>query len=243
MATALAEAHIAAQARLRELAVQTVLATWDGLGAYDAANVAPWLQVVVPLVAGAQRQSAALTNAFLARALGRPPAPVNLAAVTGAAIRAGTPPAIVYRRPFVTVWTGLRDGTPWTEAVNAGRARAGASAAMDVQNTMRHTLLTIGSADKEILGFARVPDADACDFCRLVAGKRYLTSTLMEVHPRCGCGVDVITAANRGDFTGKPSHDLEISSGPVTAKVVQHGELGALLVDGHDHFTGPDEIH
>lgn len=241
MASALAEAHIAAQARLRDLAVQTVLATWDGLESYDAASVAPWLQVVVPLLAGAQRQSAALTNAFLSRALGRPVVPLDLAAVTGAAIRAGTPPAVVYRRPFVTVWTGLRDGARWADAVAAGRDHAGASAAMDVQNTMRHTLHTIGSADTEILGFRRVPDANACEFCRLVAGKRYLTSTLMEVHPRCGCGVDVITAANRGDFTGKPSNDLEIS-GPVIAKIVQHGELGSLLVDGHQHFTGPDEI-
>lgn len=252
----LEEAHILAQARLRELTVQAVGMAWRSLLAYDIANVAQFLSMVVPLILAAQRQSATLTSMFLATAL-HPPArvlvpapappriaalPVDLEQVTGAAIRAGTPPEVVYRRPFVTVWTMLQEHTPWAEAVNAGLARAQASAAMDVQNTMRHTLKLIGDAEPMILGYRRIPDASACEFCKLIAGRRYLTSELQPVHPRCGCGVGVITEANRGDFTGKSENDLRIAGDGIVAAVREHGELGPLLVSADDHFTGPSEL-
>lgn len=258
----LEEAHILAQARLRELAVQGVTTAWQSLLAYDVANVAQFLAMVVPLILAAQRQSAMLTSTFLASSLAavpdvpptsvlpaplRPraaplPASVDLARVTGAAIRNGTPPEVVYRRPFVTVWSMLQERKPWADAVHAGLARAQASAAMDVQNTMRHTLKVVGDAEPTILGYRRVPDASACAFCKLIAGRRYLTSDLQPVHARCGCGVGVITEANRGDFTGKSENDLSITADGVTAAVRMHGELGPLLVDGHDHFTTEHDI-
>lgn len=232
----LAEAHIQVQARLRALTVQTVANAWTGLAAYNVANVAQFLAIVVPLVLAAQRQSAALTNAYLGQAMGRPPLPLDVTKVIGPAIRAGTPTATVYERPFVTTWTALKKHTPYVEAVHAGQERATASAAMDVQNTMRHTLKLVGETDVMILGYRRVPDATACEFCKLIAGRRYLTSELQPVHPRCGCGVDVITAANRDEFFGKPENDL------AGVAVVEHGELGPLLVDPAHHFTSEDEI-
>lgn len=242
MATQAAEAHIAAQARLRALTVQAVATAWQRLPNYDAVSVAPFLSVVVPLVLAAQRQSAALTNAFLARALGRPPVGVDFAQVVGAAIRADTIPATVYRRPFVTTWTALSNDVAYPAAVNAGLERATGTAAMDVQNAMRHTLRLVGEFDPQILGYQRVPDASACPFCRLIAGQRYTTDQLMPVHNRCGCGVDVITEANRGDFTGNRDNDLNVTSDGLTAAVKTHGELGPVLVDGSQRFTGPDQL-
>jgi hypothetical protein len=252
----LEEAHILAQARLRALTVQAATVAWQSLLAYNVANVAQWLGMIVPLVLGAQHQSASLTSSFLAAAVQAPavapaarsvplasaPRPMDFTKVTGAAIRAGVPPQEVYRRPFVTVWTMLQEQKPWADAIAAGLARAQATVAMDVQNTMRHTLKLVGDAEPLILGYRRIPDATACEFCKLIAGRRYLTSELQPVHPRCGCGVGVITEANRGDFTGKSENDLAITANGITAAVKMHGELGPLLVDGHDHFTGPDGI-
>lgn len=250
------EAHIVAQAQLRELTVQGATLAWRSLSSYNTADAELFLKIAVPLVLAAQRQSAALTNAFLAQSLGRPPAAIDVAQVIGPAIRAGAEPAVVYRRPFVTTWTMLGEQKPYVQAVKAGLARAQATAAMDVQNTMRHTLRLVGDADEQILGYHRIPDADACPFCKLIAGRRYRTGILMEVHPRCGCGVGVITAANRDEFFGKETNDLAVAPGdelvhiirhpktpedPVVA-VAMHGELGPLLVDGRDHFTGPDVI-
>lgn len=239
MASPEAEAHIVVQERLRALTVQTVAAAWDGLPNYDEESVGPFLTVVVPLVIAAQRQSAMLTNAFLARELGRGPVDIDVEELIGPAVRNGTPPETVYRRPFVQTWTALKDHTPWEQAVRAGRERATGAAAMDVQNTMRHTLRAVGEADDLILGYRRVPDADACPFCKLIAGRRYLTADLMEVHPRCGCGVDVITAENRGDFFGKRSNDLAIPKG---VAFHDHGELGPLVGSPDHNFAGPEVL-
>lgn len=239
MASAVAEAHIEAQARLRALTVQVVAKAWDRLPNYDEESVAPFLALVVPLVLSAQRQSAALTNAFLARALRRSPVGVDVNRLVGAAIRNGAAPEVVYRRPFVQTWTALKDHTPWEQAVSAGRERATGAAAMDVQNTMRHTLRLVGDADPLILGYQRVPDGDACPFCILIAGRRYRTDQLLEVHPRCGCSVDVITEANRGDFTGNRENDLAIPKG---VAFHEHGELGPLVGSSDHSFTGPDAL-
>lgn len=290
MAT-VAEAHITAQARLQQLAVAGVGRAWDQLSDHHADQVAVFLAFVVPWILAAQRQSAALTTAFIAQAIGRPPAGIDVTRVIGAAIRSstpivadaaapapvpsvalpaptasaaplpaalrgGVPPEVVYRRPFVTVWTKLAENRPLPVAIAAGRAQAVGSAALDVQNTMRHTLVAVGEANPTIVGYRRVPNVDACPLCKLVSGRRYLTGVLMEIHVHCKCGVEVITAANRGDFFGKDDNDLAIAPGNEVIRIVKHpdtpdapapaialhGELGPLLVDGHDHFTGPDAL-
>jgi hypothetical protein len=255
MATA-AEAHIEAQARLRALAVQGVSTAWDRLASYDAPDVARFLAIVVPLVLAAQRRSASLTSAFIARSLRSSPIGFDIDMLIGAAVRNGTTPDVIYRRPFVTTWTALKDHTPYEQAVAAGREQATGSAAMDVQNTMRHTLQAVGEAERRILGYRRVPDGDACPLCVLASGRRYRTGVLMEIHNRCGCGVDVITSANRGDFFGKTDNDLAVApeSGVMrivkqgasreepTVAAVLHGELGPLLVNAAHKFTGPDDL-
>lgn len=227
----LAEAHILAQQQLREASAQGVGAAWDQLPAYDEENVDEWLSAVLPIVLAAQHRSAAYTDAFIAYETGRRPLGITRRLVTGAAARLGAVPAEVYRRPFVTVWSGLKNGKTWAESVAEGRRRAAAAAETDVQLTMRETLREVGDHDPNVVGFRRVPDSNACKFCVTVAGQRYRTDELMPIHTHCGCGVDVITRANRSDFTGQPDNDL---SGVVVA---DHGELGPVLVDAEHHFT------
>lgn len=275
-----AEAQIVVQTRLQQLVIAAVARAWDNLPGYNEADVAVFLRIVVPLILAAQRQSAAITNAYLARELGRPPAALDITRVIGAAIRsstpevvaavrehtpqleaavttpvapaapAGVPPEVVYRRPFVTTWTALARDKPMPEAIAAGRAHATASAAMDVQNTMRHTLVAVAELDGTILGFRRVPNADACELCKLAAGRRYRKSELIGIHEHCRCTVKVITAANRDDFVGKPENDLALNpgavlvnaDGTVAAATRLHGELGPVLVNANHRFTGPDEL-
>jgi hypothetical protein len=226
------DAHIEGQWRLRAQAAARTQAAWESLGSWDEADVDRFLTIVVPLILGAQRASSALTNAFLAFAVGRQPLPLDPDRITGAFLRAGSPPADVYRRPFVSYWAALKEGKPWDDAIGIGLERATSTAEMDVQLAMRQTLVEVGAQDAAILGYRRVPDGDACEFCRLIAGRRYLTADLLEVHNRCGCGVDVITAANRGDFTGKRDNDL-----PPQVAIHQHGELGPVIADAAHDFT------
>jgi hypothetical protein len=241
VSTQLVDAHIAQQAQLRARVAAAMAKAWDGLPNYDEASVEPFLAAAVPTTTAGQRASVALTGAFLARMLGRAPAGVDPAAVL-ALVRNGTPAREVYRRPFVTVWSDLKAGQPWEQAVQAGRDRAVSAVQTDVQLAMRQTLNVVGEADPAILGYRRVPDPGACVFCRLVAGQRYTTRDLMPIHNHCGCGVDVITAENRHLFGGNPKNDLSITKDGVTATIHEHGELGPVLTDGADHFTGPEAI-
>jgi hypothetical protein len=241
VADQLVAAHIAAQATLRDHAGAAMAHAWDGLGEYDEQNVAPFLAAAVPLTTAAQRSSVAVTAAFLARILHRQPTGTDAEHILGL-VRNGVSPREVYRRPFVTVWSSLQNGKPWQDAVKAGRDRAVSAVQADVQLAMRQTLNVVGETDPLILGYRRVPDPGACAFCRLVAGQRYKTRDLMPIHNHCGCGVDVITAENRHLFGGNPKNDLSITKDGVTATIHEHGELGPVLTDGNDHFTGPEAI-
>lgn len=224
MPSPLAEAHIVAQQRLRALLARAVAATWQGLPGYDEIDVGPWLDRVVPIVLAAQRQSAALTDAYVARLLGRQPLGVSSDAVTGAAVR-GVPPQDVYRRPFVTVWTALAAGTEWQQAVNAGLARATSTAEMDVQMASFKTYQAVQDADPRIRGYQRVADGGACAFCRTINGAFVKSADAAPLHNRCGCGLEPVL------------HDVTPTPLPDGVAVHHHGELGAVLGDPAHDFT------
>jgi hypothetical protein len=247
------QAHIVAQQRLRDLLTAAVLRAWDGLPGHDRADVDEWLTTVLPLVTGAQRQSAALTEAYIARALRRAPRGIPIGDVTGAAVRAGTTPEDVYTRPFITFWSALKNGDDFAAALAAGGARATNAAATDVQLTMRATAAETGSEDDDITGWERVPDGGACSLCLIASTQRYHSDDLMPIHAHCGCGVRPLTGdhghvINR-DLYGRLKAEGEIdkitrqraaqrdSPDPLEAEVVHHGELGPVLVDPAHHFT------
>ena len=220
-------AQLEAQRRLRATLTAGVRRAWADLPAYDEANVSEWLERVLPLVAAAQRTSSALTNAYLARMLGRQPMPVDVAAVTGAAVRAGAQPADVYRRPFVNVWTALKAGRPYTDAVASGAARAAGTAAIDVQLAARATSAAVQNADPRIIGYQRVADPDCCDYCRMIDGAFVKRADAMALHNGCGCGLEPV-------LRDAPETEPELPDG---VAVEAHGELGPVIVDPSDHFT------
>lgn len=233
----LAQGHIALMARIRTNLVATVERIWDALPGYDREDISTWLRLLLPVLLAHQRQASLGTQAYIARltqqqALGLDPDPII------AAIRGGVTPQEVYERPFVTLWSGLKEGRPFEEANATALERATSTAQTDAQLAMTHTLRAAGEADDLIVGFQRVPDATACDFCRICAGQRYKTHQLMPLHNRCGCGVDIITTANRHLFTrGNPKNDLRITEGDLTVAIREHGELGPVLTDAADAFT------
>jgi hypothetical protein len=145
-------------------------------------------------VRGAQLQSVAACEAFLTARLGVLPSGLpDEGALVGAGPRNGTPPEVVYRRPFVEVWSALADGVPWQDAVDRGLERAVSSAATDVQLSMRETARAVGGYEPGIYGFQRVPDGDACELCLIASTQRYHVEDLMPIHNLCGCGVEPLT--------------------------------------------------
>jgi hypothetical protein len=226
MASALAEAHIEAQARLRRIVASTVEQAWRRLPGYDRENLDEWTRTVVPMVMAGERASVNLTNAYLARALERQPLGINPDELIGSNLRDGIPPAEVYSRPFVTVWTALKEGKPYEDAVKAGLARAVGSVAIDIQMAMRSASDAIEQLDDGIYGYQRVADAGACTFCQTVDGAYVKSAAAMPLHNNCGCGLEPLTAPHR-----------LASKLPSGVAVHQHGELGPVLTDPAHDFT------
>jgi hypothetical protein len=226
----LAAIHLQAQARLRRLVAGAIAAAWQGLGSYDEEDVDQFVDAAVPIVLAGQVQAIALTEAFIVRRLGLVPIGLDPADLTGAAVRSGVGPEEVYRRPFVNVWTALGKSVPWDEAVNAGEARATASAEMDVQLSHRASYGALQQAEPRIRGYRRRANPDACSFCVLVNGAFVKSATAMPLHNRCGCGLDPVM------------QDVAVSSIPDGVAVHEHGELGPLLTDPAHDFTTANEI-
>lgn len=231
MASPLTNRQIQLQAQLRNRVVAATGRIWNALPGYDRENVDEWLSRVLPLVEAGQRQSAALTDAYLAAFLGRQALGIDPERVTGAGARNGTPPEAVYERPFVTVWTALGNGAVFTDAVNAGLARATGSAAMDVQMAMRATANAVQAESEGIFGFQRVADAGACTFCSEIDGAYVKFADAFPLHNNCGCGLEPLTAPH--------SRAATLPSG---VAVHRHGELGSVITDAAHDFTGPSAV-
>lgn len=241
MASQLADAQINAKQHLQRLIATIVATAWDSLPHYNRAQVDQFLSAVIPMAAAANQQSVLLTEGYLAQALGQTPVGLDAQQII-AGIRNGATPQEVYTRPFVTVWSALGRGVPWAQAVQAGRERAMSAAATDVQLSFTHTLVAAGSDGgySGITGYERVPDATACDYCNAAAGQVYHTGNLMPLHNYCGCGVEPIT-----DGSGRaPGGILSRFSGPggLQVAVHDHGELGPVLTNAADSFTGPADL-
>lgn len=226
MSSPLTRAHITAEERLRRAISQAVERVWRALPGYDERNVDDFLRLAVPVVNAGQRQSVALTEAYLARALGRRPLGVDPEQLIGPAARNGAAPEDVYRRPFVTVWTALKAGSAFTAAVSAGLARATGTAEMDVQLAARATFAAVQREDAEIRGYRRVADGGACTFCLMVDGAFVKSADAMALHNRCGCSLEPILGER-----------VTTSRAPAGVAIHQHGELGPVLGDPSHDFT------
>lgn len=229
MSSDLARAHIEAQARLRAQTALTVAAAWKSLPSYNEADVGPWLSLVIPVVAAAQRASVMLVDAFIAAVLGRPPLAIDPTPLIGAGVREGVAPSVVYRRPFVTVWTDLSDQVPWDRAVLDGLERALVAAETDVQLSMRSAAREVADQDDEIVGYRRVADPTACGLCLVASTQRYHTDDLMPIHSRCGCGIEPLTGAeDPGQIIDRDLHQHLKKDGVIDDLTFQRGSRKAL---------------
>lgn len=243
MPSPLALAQIEGQRRLRLAAKRGVTNIWNALPNHDRASIDQWLSKVLPLVESAQRASVNLTQAYLARSLETQPAAIDPALLIGAAARNGTKPEEVYMRPFVTLWSELKEGKLWDEAAAMGLARATGSAATDVQLSMRETLSAVQEAEPRIYGWERNTDGAACSFCQELDGA-YTFEEPGPIHSGCGCSATPLESPHPGavklpdgtvirDFQYGP---LKPQPLPAGVAVHRHGELGAVLGGAGQNF-------
>lgn len=256
-------------AALRARVLRYIGATWGNLSAYRDADIDRFVAAVVPVVAGAQRQVASLTDAYLAAVesavLGTRVAPIGVdtAEVSTSALR-GVEAAEVYHRSGVTVWTALSDGDTLTAAAAKGLNRALDLASTDVQLAKTHATRSILTRKPNVSGYRRVLEGSkSCGLCIVATTQRYHRRELLPIHGGCDCGVMPIygekdpghvidpttldglheTIAERfGGIDESARGRVGIPAYRDVLVVHNHGELGPVLSVKGQAFTGPSDL-
>lgn len=258
-------AMIAADASIRARVTEFITRTWLGLGNYRDPDIDKFVKAVLPMVLGAQRQLASLTDAYLAQVaaqtLGGSAAPLGFSPseVTGTALR-GVEPQDVYRRPATQLYTDLSKGKPFQDSVSSGLRRAVNIAMTDLQLSKTHTARRVFSQDKRVVGHRRVlTGSEDCGLCRVASSQRYHKERLQPIHPGCDCGVapiygdfdpgqvidpDVLEDTHNivADRFGKSADDGREIDYKKLLVVREHGEIGPVLAIRGQHFDGPSSI-
>lgn len=247
-------------ARLRRL--------FTGLGSWRDPDADQFVRDAVPLVHGTQRALGAFTAAFIAAhaaaALQRPVRPPRVPDTSMINLRAGVVPSVVYRRPFVALYTALSDGRPLAEAVHLGAVRLEQVAEADLQLTYAAASQAAmrDLPDARPTGWRRVLVGDEnCALCVVASTNRYTIEDLNPIHPGCDCAVQPVFGqdrhADRDAARLEQVHAAvaELTAGTadrgarapdyrhlVVSMIANHGELGPMLVQPGDRFTSPADL-
>ena len=243
----------------------TVIAElWDAVGNVDDQAIDQFVTRAVPVVQGAQRQTAQLLQGFVGLLLGEGVEVDADAIIDG--YRGGVPWTTVYGRPGISARAALARGDRWSDAMHIASERAQSTAEVDVAMAQRDGMDQITTTDQRVVGYRRTLTGASCALCATASTQRYRSGDLMPIHNRCDCGVaPIIGDEDPGRVINTPLlRDLRQASkgqpgsywenrrvsvsedGTVSlAKpaVHEHGELGPVLTAAGDHFDGPSSIH
>lgn len=267
------ELQIAANRRaavaVRGRVLAFLAASWMGLGSWNVGDVERFVALVLPVVLAGQRSIATLTDSYLAmlaaRAFGTLPEPASIdpVLVSGAVLRNGTDPELVYRRGGAVVWDNLAKGEPLPVAVERGLVRLTSIAATDLQLAKTHTarqVLEQQPSGREPTGYVRTLEGtSSCGFCALASTRLYHVEELLPIHPGCDCDVapyyddpnlvvdpnqlERVHALARDFFGTSRAAGVDIATGEFDyhdfVVVHEHGELGPVLARKGNHFSGP----
>jgi hypothetical protein len=170
-------------ARIGDRAAALTARQWAALGNWDEADVEAFARASAPTLQAAKDAAVQSGRGYYAvRAkLLRPPT------ITSAMVDVAADP----REPFIAYWRALKSGNPIDAAIESGTARAGAIARNLASSASRRTADVLYSrADVYVGRWVRVPDANACDWCQLIAegnGGYKSAETADFGHDRCNC--------------------------------------------------------
>ncbi|MEV0823844.1 hypothetical protein [Nonomuraea rubra] len=225
---------------LRAGLVQAARLVWEALRhsptAYDRASVPGFVGQLVPLVREGQGQEVALTVAMLRELsllrTGVPTPDVDLSRLEGR--QGGVSLDEVYARPFVWLWTDLKNGKPFEVALDDAADRLGKSIEADLQLASRNAADAVIDADRRVIGFKRVLSERPthCPLCAVASTNHYRRGDLLPIHPGCGCGVEPVYES--GDWDDDLNRQVADAYAEAIRNqqvaVLDHGEYGPYLV-------------
>jgi hypothetical protein len=149
---------------------------WLNMSAYDREQLAEWIDQVGPLGQAGAAEGADLATAYLSELTGVAP--------TGADLSFTLPELEV---PFLRYWHDLKEGQSWADSVNGGASQAEALGERSTRDGAGEAF-EHPPAGVKIIGWQRVVQADACEWCQVVATQMYKTrESGSESHDFCRC--------------------------------------------------------
>ncbi|MGG7653511.1 hypothetical protein [Kocuria rosea] len=269
---ALVDAHSAQseaiQTRVESLAMPTVeeFEQW-----YSHEAITAMTATIVGVVEAGQRQSAALTDAYIARVLSEmlieDVAPLG-ATIDPAQLRQGITHQGVYGRlaDQYRYQTALRIAAPLVAAAVLTRARSMIRTDLQLARTHQARRSLGGNVPGggrsfgrrgRIEGYRRIirPElskGSVCGICLAASDRVYGVGDLLPIHPGCVC--DVLPIVN-GNDPGRDLNDDELNrlyddagttamTGLVKQRyeITEHGEIGPLLINPKHRHRGPDDL-
>ena len=220
---------------------------WGAVTTWDDAGIEQFTRAVTPIVNGAQVMSGRMADAYIAQVLTEMTGKrVNPTGIQFTGDLRGVPTAEVYRRPFVEVFSGLKNGLLFADAYNSGLARLREIGDDDMSLAYRVGTQKSMTAQK-IKDYRRVvrPELSkggTCPLCHLAAENVYHRSNLLPIHTHCRCAVMPIIGSN-DPGSRLNSEDLGSLESPKESPVIRHhGELGPILQIAGQHFTSEAQV-
>lgn len=258
------DALVAAQSASRaELARAAVLAATSQLASmgesawYDDQAVAQLAAWIAKQVGAAARQTAAVTDAYLARMtgllLGRG---VPASGVIDTVALRGLPLPLVYQRLGEQYRYQRAQSLDHQAALASTEQRAAVMADTDTTLAMRAQARRFMTR-RGVATFRRIirPEASqggTCGLCIAAADRIYRKADLLPIHGRCNCEVAPIVrgqdpgyslnAADLDALYGAAGSTGRQDLAKVRIQVHHHGELGPVLAQAGQKFTGPSDL-
>jgi hypothetical protein len=224
--------------RTRQAVSDALRQQWLALPDYRDGQVDKFVQRVVPIVEAGQRRAVSMTDAYMSRSLGVQPIGLQPTDLIGPAVRNGISPDVVYKRPFETVWRSI-ETLGFSAAVGYGLSRLVSTGSMDVAMSARDASRAYGRASDRVAGFRRVAHPNCCAFCTSIDGAKVNSEWAAPLHNNCSCTLEPIGVGS-SDAHGFETFAIGAVFGG--ALIEEHGELGPVITNKHDAFTGVDDL-
>lgn len=175
-ATAITLSYLDQLDAIASLVAQAIRDVWMNMSGYDRQQLAEWIEEVSPLARAGAAEGADLAAAYLAELTGIAPA--------GSALEFTLPDL---EGPFLRHWHDLKQGRTWEDSIDGGASQA---EAIGERSTRDGAGEQFGHPPKgvKIIGWQRVVQADACEWCQTVATQMYRTrESGSQSHDFCRC--------------------------------------------------------